>query len=77
MKMSNEKRNIILDNDREWRSYMIDRMDKTDENQVNFEKKMLVITTTLKVKLAMSGAFFGFIGGGLISLIVAIVQSNK
>lgn len=55
----------LLENEREWRRYMIREMRdlKTEVHQLR------ILTTTLKVKYGLVATIFGFIGGFLGPLI--------
>jgi hypothetical protein len=52
---------IVLDNDREWRKYILEEMQDIQDDQ----KKMLIEMTTLKVKVALFS--------GVISTVISFI----
>lgn len=75
--MSEKELNQIVQNEIEWRKQLWKKVETTQNDLNDFKVDMATITTTLKVKIAVSSTFFGLISGGVISLIIAIMQIKK
>lgn len=56
-----DKADVLADNEREWRKYMLNKIDKIDED-----------VTNLKIQSKFVSAFFGALGG-LITLIIGLM----
>jgi hypothetical protein len=66
--MNESDLNIVIDNDREWRKYILKKMEKIEEDQ----QSMLVTMTTLKLKYGVIATIFG----GLSSAAVTYAMSR-
>lgn len=73
MSMSERDRELVIDNDREWRKFMLNQIETIRESQTS----MLITVTTLKVKFGLIGGFFGFLGGSLGALITILTYLKK
>lgn len=62
MNMGDEKVEAILDNEREWRRYMMNKVDKLTEDM-----------TGLKVKVASISALCGLLSGAVTSFVIKIL----
>jgi len=56
--MSPDKMEILINNDREWRTHILTKLDKLEENQI----QQGLFINTLKIKVALFGMAFGFLG---------------
>ena len=74
MKMSDKELDRVIQNDTEWRKMMWKEISATREDVHEFKISMTEITTTLKIKVGAFGAIFGFIGGTVVSVIIALVK---
>lgn len=74
MSMSQSELDRIVKNEIEWRKWMLTQVSETKQELHEFKIEMATITTTLKVKVGLAGAFFGFIGGSFISVLVALIK---
>lgn len=61
--MSDEKVEAILDNEREWRRYMMNKVDKLTDDM-----------TLLKVKVASISALCGIASGAVTSFIIKLMS---
>lgn len=57
--MTEKELDRILGNDKEWRKYLLTKMEAIEKEQ----REMIITLTTLKVKLGFISAVFGLIGG--------------
>ena len=57
--MSDKELNRIVSNDKEWRRYIIKKLDKIEDEQ----QKQAIKVNTLEVKASLFGIIFGFISG--------------
>jgi hypothetical protein len=55
-----------MNNDQEWRSHILKKLDKLEDNQ----SELLVIATTLKVKISLFASGFGAVAGLAASFIM-------
>ena len=59
--MSDKEFDRIISNDKEWRRYLLQKIDDIEKEQ----KEMIITLTTLKIKLGFISAVFGVLGGYL------------
>lgn len=59
MKEKDREINRIVSNDKEWRRYIIKKLDKIEDDQ----HKTAIKVNTLEVKASFFGIIFGFISG--------------
>lgn len=57
--MTEKELERILGNDKEWRKYLLSKMEAIEKEQ----REMIITLTTLKVKLGFISAVFGLLGG--------------
>jgi hypothetical protein len=57
--MTEKELDRILGNDKEWRKYLLMKMEAIEKEQ----REMIITLTTLKVKLGFISAVFGLLGG--------------
>ena len=57
--MTEKELDRILGNDKEWRKFLLQKMDAIEKEQ----REMVITMTTLKVKLGFISAIFGLVGG--------------
>jgi len=57
--MTEKELDRILGNDKEWRKYLLTKMEAIEKEQ----REMIITLTTLKVKLGFISAVFGLLGG--------------
>lgn len=57
--MTEKELDRILGNDKEWRKFLLQKMDAIEKEQ----REMIITMTTLKVKLGFISAIFGLVGG--------------
>lgn len=74
MTMSDNELNRVVQNETEWRKLMWKEMSETRQELHDFKLQMTVVTTTLKVKIGVAGAFFGFLGGTIVTVVVALIK---
>lgn len=60
--MSEENFKMLLDNEKEWRSHILERLDRIEKKQDLISET----ATTLKVKVGLISTIFGAIGAGVI-----------
>lgn len=80
--MSDDELRQKVNNEIEWRKLLWKKMEETHsrleeyiKQDQEFKKEMLVITTTLKVKIGTFGVVFGFIGGATVSIVAALIKA--
>lgn len=61
--MSEKELNAIVANEIEWRKMLFKKVERVEQNQIQIDKDL----TSLKVKVALFGGFFGTVGGAVIS----------
>lgn len=61
--MGDEKMEAILDNEREWRRYVVTKVDKLSDDMTN-----------LKVKVASISAICGLASGAITSFVIKILS---
>lgn len=59
----------ILENEAEWRRYIVNKLDTIEREQ----KNLLVVTTTLKVKIGIASTLFGAVGAAAWNLLSSFV----
>lgn len=74
MDMSEKQLEVIVENEKEWRKTIYRELVETRKDLHTFKLEMNIITTTLKVKIGLFGAIFGFIGGGFFTAISLFVK---
>lgn len=74
MSMSDKELESIVNNEIEWRKQLWKKVERVEDDFRSFESKMLIITTTLKVKIGLFGTVFGFIGGALTTIIAELIK---
>ena len=57
--MTEKELDRILGNDKEWRKFLLQKMDAIEKEQ----REIIITMTTLKVKLGFISAIFGLVGG--------------
>lgn len=57
--MTEKELDRILGNDKEWRKFLLQKMEAIEREQ----REMIITMTTLKVKLGFISAIFGLVGG--------------
>ena len=57
--MTEKELDRILSNDKEWRKYLLTKMEAIEKEQ----RETIITLTTLKVKLGFISAVFGLLGG--------------
>jgi len=57
--MTEKELDRILGNDKEWRKFLLQKMEAIEKEQ----REMVITMTTLKVKLGFISAIFGLVGG--------------
>jgi hypothetical protein len=57
--MTEKELDRILGNDKEWRKFLLQKMEAIEKEQ----REMIITMTTLKVKLGFISAIFGLVGG--------------
>lgn len=60
--MDNDKLEIIVENEREWRKHIYNRLEAIENKQ----DKLSDTATTLKVKVGLISTIFGAIGAGVL-----------
>ena len=63
--MSDQKIEAILDNEREWRRYVVEKVDKLSDDM-----------SLLKVKVATISSFFGILSGAVTHVIIAFIKDR-
>lgn len=74
MSMSESELQAIVNNEREWRKTMYRELLETRRELHEFKVEMTTVTTSLKVKIGLASSIFGFIGGGTVTLIAALLK---
>lgn len=74
MSMSDKELNAIVHNEIEWRKQLWKKVERIETNHNDFKIQMVEVTTSLKVKIGMAGAIFGFIGGAIVQIFSAIIK---
>ena len=62
----------LLTNEREWRKYLIKKIDSIEEEQ----RRISLLGNTLKVKVGVASIIFGGIGSFVVSLALFIVKGR-
>lgn len=57
--MTEKEIDRILGNDKEWRKFLLQKIEAIEKEQ----REMIITMTTLKVKLGFISAIFGLVGG--------------
>ena len=57
--MTEKELDRILGNDKEWRKFLLQKMEAIEKEQ----REIIITMTTLKVKLGFISAIFGIVGG--------------
>jgi len=68
--MSPDKMEMLINNDREWRTHILTKLDKLEQNQI----QQGLFINTLKVKVTIFGMVFGVIGSMGYALIDSIFR---
>lgn len=74
MIMSDQELNAIVQNEIEWRKQLWKKVEKTENDLHEFKVQMTEITTTLKIKIGLAGTLFGFLGGTIVTVVVALIK---
>ena len=48
-----------MDNEKEWREHILKKLDKMEDKQ----EQLLILATTLKIKVGLLSSAFGFLSG--------------
>lgn len=75
MNMSDKELDRVVQNETEWRKMIWKELSETRQELHNFKLEMTSVTTTLKIKIGTFGTIFGFIGGTIVSAILALIKT--